>query len=37
LSGTVKSAALRATMLEAAKHAPGVRAVVDRLAVKGGD
>jgi osmotically-inducible protein OsmY len=34
LSGRVKSAALKQTMLEAAKHAPGVKSVVDRLGVK---
>jgi osmotically-inducible protein OsmY len=35
LSGTLKSDAVRQTVVDAAKHAPGVKSVVDRLAVKG--
>jgi len=34
LSGNVKSAAVKATVLDAAKHAPGVKSVVDRVEVK---
>jgi osmotically-inducible protein OsmY len=34
LSGDVKTAALKSTMVDAAKHAPGVTSVVDDLKVK---
>jgi osmotically-inducible protein OsmY len=34
LSGHASTAAIKSTLLEAARHAPGVRNVVDRIAVK---
>ncbi len=34
LTGTVKTDALKATIVDTAKHAPGVKSVVDRIEVK---